>query len=91
MRIFQNVRSTADYVPSIEVNVDTVYIRSDIKRVEEMEFSGWEYNEIQYDKNEYIEKLANEDDAGMLALIISLLMAEIDMLNARVSQLEEVK
>ena len=91
MRIFQSVRSTADYVPSIEVNVDTVYIRSDIKRVEEMEFSGWEYNEIQYDKNEYIEKLANEDAAGMLALIISLLMAEIDMLNARVSQLEEVK
>lgn len=56
------MRSTADYVPSIEVNVDTVYIRSDIKRVEEMEFSGWEYNEIQYEKDEYIKLMAEQSN-----------------------------
>lgn len=67
-------------VPSIEVNVDTVYIRSEIKRVEEAEFSGWEYNEIQYPLQEYIETLANEDDSEMLALMVSMLMSEVDML-----------
>lgn len=68
------------YVPTVEVNKDTVYIRSDIERIEEMEFSGWEYNEIQYPLQEYIETLANEEDTGMLALIVSMLMSEIDML-----------
>ena len=57
MKIFQNVRSTAEYVPSIEVNIDTVYVRNNIKRVEEVEFSGWEYDEIQYDKDSYIEQI----------------------------------
>ena len=61
MKIFQNVRSTATNIPSVEVNVDTVYVRSDIKRVEEMEFSGWEYNEIQYSKDKYIEKLLDTE------------------------------
>ena len=61
MKIFQNVRSTATNIPSVEVNVDTVYVRSDIKRVEEMEFSGWEYNEVQYPLREYIEKLLDTE------------------------------
>jgi len=38
-------------VPSIEVGVDTVYVRSNIIAIDK----GWEYDEIQYDKNEYIE------------------------------------
>lgn len=79
------------YVPTVEVNKDTVYIRSDIERIEEMEFSGWEYNEIQYPLQEYIETLANEEDTGMLALIVSMLMSEVDMLTARINSLEEVK
>ena len=57
MKIYQNVRSTAEHIPSIEVNIDTVYVRNNIKRVEEMEFSGWEYDEIQYDKDSYIEQI----------------------------------
>ncbi len=80
MKIFENVRGTMKSVPSIEVNVDTVYVRSNIKRIEEPDFSGWEYNEIQYPLQEYIETLANEDDAGMLALMVSMLMSEVDML-----------
>ena len=90
MKIYNNVRGTMEYVPTIEVNKDTVYIRNEIKRVEEEEFSGWQYNEVQYDKNEYIENLANEEDAGMLALMMSMLMSEIDMMNARITQLEGV-
>lgn len=80
MKVFQNVRSTATNIPSVEVNVDTVYVRNEIKRVEEDDFIGWEYNEIQYPLQEYIETLANEDDAGMLALMVSVLMSEVDML-----------
>lgn len=91
MKIYNNVRGTMEYVPTIEVNKDTVYIRNEIKRVEEEEFSGWQYNEVQYDKNEYIENLANEEDAGMLALMMSMLMSEIDMMNARITQLEGVE
>lgn len=61
MKIFQNVRSTAINIPTIEVNVDTVYVRSSIIRIEEMEFSGWEYDEIQYPLRDYIAKLMNAE------------------------------
>lgn len=91
MKVFNNVRSTAKNVPSIEVNVDTVYIRSEIERIEEMEFSGWEYNEIQYPLQEYVETLANEEDTGMLALIVSMLMSEVDMLKSEIENLKEGK
>ena len=44
-----------EVVPNIEVNIDTVYVRSNIVRIETDDFKGWEYDEIQYGKNEYIE------------------------------------
>ncbi len=88
MRVHKKIRGTQEHVPVVEVNIDTVYIRSNIKRIEEEDFKGWEYDEVQYDKNKYIEQLTNEEDAGMLALMVSMLMSEIDMLNFRVSQLE---
>ncbi len=75
-------------MPSVEVNVDTVYVRSNIKRIEEENFTGWEYDEVQYGKNKYIEQLTNEEDVGILALVLSMLMSEIDMLNFRINQLE---
>ena len=84
MKIFQNVRSTATNIPSVEVNVDTVYVRSDIKRVEEMEFSGWEYNEIQYSKDKYIEKLTSEEDLGSMAMLLSITLSEVDMLKSMI-------
>ena len=81
MTIYQNVRSTAKNVPSVEVNVDTVYVRSEIKRVEEMDFTGWEYDEIQYSLREYVEGLLQtetgqiiiaENTAETLNLMLSL-------------------
>lgn len=72
------------YIPSIEVNVDTVYLRTNIEKVEEEEFEGWEYDEVQYPIQQYIEKLANEEDTGMLALMVSMLMSEVDMLKMMV-------
>ena len=80
MKVYQNVRGSQEKVATVEVNVDTVYIRSNIERIEEDDFKGWEYDEVQYEKNEYIENLTSEGDSGMLALMISMLMSEVDML-----------
>lgn len=91
MKVYNNVRSSAKHIPSVEVNVDTVYIRSSIEKVDEEEFKGWEYDEVQYTIREYLEKLTNEEDASMLALMVSMLMSEVDMLANRVQMLEEGK
>ena len=88
MKIFQNVKGSQENVPQIEVNIDTVYIRSNIKRIETEDFSGWEYNEIQYELREYISKLANEEDSSMLALMVSMLMSEVDMLKSKIQILK---
>lgn len=55
------VRGSMETVPEIEVNVDTVYIRTNIIKIEEEDFVGWEYDETQITKDEYIEKIANEN------------------------------
>lgn len=91
MKVYNNVRSSARHIPSVEVNVDTVYIRSNIAKVEEEEFEGWEYDEIQYTIREYLEKLTNEEDASMLALMVSMLMSEVDMLKSEIENLKEGK
>ena len=74
--------SAAQAVPLI-IGKDTVYVHTDITPVEGEE-GLFQYHEIQYEKDEYIFKLTNEDDAGMLALLVSLLMTEVDMLKSMV-------
>ena len=56
------VRGTMKEVPEIEVNVDTVYVRANIERVEEEDFVGWEYDEEQYSKDEFIEFISKENE-----------------------------
>ena len=51
------VRGTMKEVPEIEVNIDTVYIRSNIQRIEEEDFIGWEYDEEQIPLKKYIEQV----------------------------------
>lgn len=81
MKEYKNVRGSQEYIPNIEVNTDTVYIRSGIKRVEEEDFTGWEYDEIQYSLREYVEGLLQtetgqiiiaENTAETLSLMLSL-------------------
>lgn len=55
------VRGTQTEAKPIEVNVDTVYIRSNITRIETEEFIGWEYDEEQYDKDEFIERIQRDN------------------------------
>ncbi len=49
-------------VKPLEVGVDTVYVRTDIVRVETEDFIGWEYDEEQYSKDAYIKKIADEKE-----------------------------
>jgi len=88
MKYFQGVRGTQEQVPTIEVSKDTVYVRNAIKRVEEDNFSGWEYNEIQYSLQEYIENLTLSSDTESIALLLAMLMSEIDYLKGRIEALE---
>ena len=74
--------SAAQAVP-LFIGKDTVYVHTDITPVEGEE-GLFQYHEVQYEKDEYISKLTNEDDAGMLALLVSLLMTEVDMLKSMV-------
>lgn len=58
MKEYKNVIGSQLSEPSqIEVNVDTVYVRSNIVKIDTEEFAGWQYDEIQYDKNEYISNI----------------------------------
>ena len=60
MKVYKGVRGTMNEVPNIEVNVDTVYVRNNVVKIEEEDFTGWQYDEIQYNKNNYIEQLADQ-------------------------------
>lgn len=77
------VRGSASQAVPLIIGKDTVYVHTDITPVEGEE-GLFQYHEVQYDKDEYISKLTNEDDAGMLALLVSLLMTEVDMLKSMV-------
>jgi len=68
MQQFSKVRGTMEIVQSLEVNVDTVYVRSNIIRVENEQFTGWEYDEIQYGVKEYIGKISEQSDANTGAI-----------------------
>lgn len=61
MKHFIKVRGSQETVPTLEVNIDTVYVRSNISRIETEEFTGWEYDEIQYGIREYIEVVGAEN------------------------------
>jgi hypothetical protein len=60
MILLEKVQGSQVTVQKLQVNVDTVYIRSNIKRIESDEFTGWEYDETQYTLSEYLELLGNK-------------------------------
>lgn len=58
------IRGTQPTQPqSLEVGKDTVYVRSDIERIETEDFSGWEYTEVQYKKDDFIVMLDARNQA----------------------------
>ena len=88
MKVFNKIRGTMTTVPSIEVNIDTVYIRSNIAKIDTENFKGWEYDEVQYDVKEYVENLSLTQDTQAIAMLIAGSMSEIDFLKQRINKLE---
>ena len=82
MNIYKDVRGTMDKVPNIEVGVDTVYIRSNIVEIDEEDFKGWEYDEIQYKKDNYIEFISNKNElleSSLLELTMNQAVKEAEV------------
>ena len=60
MKIFNKTRGTMLTVPKIEVNKDIVYVRTNVVAINEPNFKGWEYDEIQHEGIEYMKALENK-------------------------------
>lgn len=64
---YKGVRGTQETVPEIEINVDTVYVRTNIQRKSEQlegieePFNYWEYDEKQYTLREWNQVLSEEN------------------------------
>jgi len=82
------VRGTQESIPFIEIGKTNVYIRTNVERIEEEEFSGWEYDEEIISIPEYISTLSDKNSVDIIALIITGLMQEIDELKTKVEALE---
>lgn len=57
------VKSTMLQVQAVEIGETFVYVRSNITAIKENaglenEFVGWQYDEVQYEKDEYIRHLS---------------------------------
>lgn len=88
MIIRKNVRGTQKVVLERELNVDTVYLRTNIHQIEdERGHKMWEYDEKQMSFNEYFKLTVpqNEDNLAASIVELSLLLAET---NSRVTALE---
>lgn len=100
MKKYYKVLGSQEIVPNLEVNVDTVYIRYNIKRVETEKFTGWEYDETQYSMIEYQQLIGDKtnnltDDVNEVAnmVVVSLddLTTIADLLNYALDEIELLK
>ena len=72
----EGVLSSAETVKKIEVNVDTVYRRENIKQVEDAEgHKLWQYDETQYSLAEYHKEVLPELENAIaeLSMLVSTL------------------
>ena len=82
-----NVHGTQEKVPQLEINIDTVYIRSNIHQIEVQTDTKesrmeWEYNEEEYSLQEYLNKVLPENQATTDAAIVELSMLIASMQGA---------
>lgn len=68
------VRGSAAQAEPLIIGKDTVYVHSNIKPVEDEE-ELFEYHEIQYEKDEYIKLMAEQNETLMKTL--DTLMSEV--------------
>ena len=84
----KSVKGTQLYVPRIEINIDTVYIRENIKeKYDEENHRYWEYDEIQLSIPEYFKNIIpeNEKAIGELSLLFSSYQSQVDQALAELS------
>lgn len=62
MREIKNVQGSQESVQALEINVDTVYVRTNIVPVSTEQFKGWQYDEIQYSKDEFLQLTKEKAD-----------------------------
>ena len=94
MTEYKNVQGTQSTVPSLEINVDTVYIRTNIQDIHTEEMPVlWQYDEIQMTIEEYLKQAVpeNQDIADESMAELSMAFAEYqtqtDMAIAELSSL----
>ncbi len=87
----KRVRGSQETVPYVEIGKSNVRIRTNVEWIEEEEFTGWEYDEDVLPLNEYIDMLASQDETEVYALLISMLMQEIDDLKVRIAEMDVVE
>lgn len=58
----EKVKGTQIVVPPIEIGVTTVYIRTNIQRVDDADFIGWEYDEEQLTKDDFIFRMQQDNE-----------------------------
>lgn len=73
MKEYKKVMSSAENIQEIEFNVDTVYVRNNIKKIKNEEFEGYIYDEKQYNKDEYL-KLKTQENQELKNSIAELTM-----------------
>lgn len=67
MQVFKNILGSKTQAIPVVVNVDTVYVHSNIKKLE-IDLDGnptdnlYQYDEIQYTKDEYIQLMADRQN-----------------------------
>ena len=84
----KGVRGTQIKVPTLEVNVDTVYLRDNIiEKYDEDRNKYWEYDEIQLTLSEYFKNIIpeNEKAIGELSLLFSTYQSQVDEALAELS------
>ena len=76
MKIINNVQGDFEQAQPLIVGKDTVYVHSNIRKyVDDKGFSYYVYDEIQYDKDEYLLKIFNENEL-LKEVLDALIMGE---------------
>lgn len=83
---YKNVHGTQETVPELEINIDTVYIRSNIHKTtvnmgEDEHIEVWEYDEQQYTIPEYLNKVLPENQKTTDTAIAELSMLVGGLIN----------
>lgn len=79
---------------TLEVNVDTVYVRNNIERVEKEDFEGWKYEETQYNLKEFQEVVGEqvgtlENYSVDMMMAFAIQSALVEQQTSVIAQLED--